>query len=200
MYTPKSTTADGFELQMGTNHLGHFALTVLLLPRLLETDGSRVVTVSSVGHRIRSKIDVDRLATTEGYERVAAYGRSKLANLLFTYELQRRLESAGASTAALAAHPGVSDTELTRYLPRFIQWGEILVRPFTQDAERGALPTLRAATDPDAKGGQYYGPDGIGEVRGAPRLVESSDRSHDPELQRRLWDRSVELTGVTSPV
>jgi NAD(P)-dependent dehydrogenase (short-subunit alcohol dehydrogenase family) len=200
MYTPKSTTADGFELQMGTNHLGHFALTGLLLPRLLETAGSRVVSVSSVGHRIRSRIDVERLATTDGYERVAAYGRSKLANLLFTYELQRRLGASGASTTALAAHPGVSDTELTRNSPRFIQWGGFLVRPFTQGADRGALPTLRAATDPAAEGGRYYGPDGVGEIRGNPVLVESSSRSHDPDLQRRLWDRSVELTGVTYPV
>jgi NAD(P)-dependent dehydrogenase (short-subunit alcohol dehydrogenase family) len=200
MYTPKSTTADGFELQMGTNHLGHFALTGLILPRMLDTAGSRVVTVSSVGHRIRSRIDVDRLATTESYDRIAAYGRSKLANLLFTYELQQRLASSGANTVALAAHPGVSDTELTRYLPKIVQWSEFLVRPFTQGADRGALPTLRAATDPDATGGQYYGPDGIGEMRGNPVLVESSTRSHDPELRRRLWDASVEMTGVAVPL
>lgn len=200
MYTPESTTADGFELQMGTNHLGHFALTGLLLPRLLDTIGSRVVTVSSVGHRIRSRIDVARLASTDGYERVAAYGRSKLANLLFTYELQRRLSDAGAATSALAAHPGLSDTELIRNSPRVLQWGEFLVRPLMQSAERGALPTLRAATDPTATGGQYYGPDGIGEARGNPKVVGSSSRSHDVELQRALWEKSSELTGVTFPV
>ena len=200
MYTPASTTADGFELQMGTNHLGHFALTGLLLPRLLDTPGSRVVTISSVGHKIRSTIDVDDLASTDGYERVAAYGRSKLANLLFTYELQRRLSDAGAPTAALAAHPGLSDTELLRNSPKFMQWGEFLFRPFAQSAERGALPTLRAATDPSATGGQYYGPDGVGEARGNPKVVESSSRSHDAGLQRALWDRSAELTGVTYPI
>ena len=200
MYTPKSTTADGFELQMGTNHLGHFALTGLLLPRLLDTPNSRIVTVSSVGHKIRSKIDVDTLAGTGHYDRVAAYGRSKLANLLFTYELQRRLAAAGATTAALAAHPGLSDTELIRNSPKFLQWSEFLFRPIMQSAERGALPTLRAATDPTARGGQYYGPDGIGEARGNPEIVESSSRSHDAELQRALWEKSAEMTGVDSPL
>ncbi len=200
MYTAKSTTADGFELQMGTNHLGHFALTGLLLPRLLDTAGSRIVSVSSVGHKIRSKIDVDQLATTDGYDRISAYGRSKLANLLFTYELQRRLASAGASTVALAAHPGVSETELTRHLPKFVQWSSVLLRPLVQDAAHGALPTLRAAVDPTALGGQYYGPDGIGETRGAPEIVTSSARSHDEVLQRDLWEKSTELTGVTYPV
>jgi NAD(P)-dependent dehydrogenase (short-subunit alcohol dehydrogenase family) len=200
MYTPKSTTVDGFELQMGTNHLGHFALTGLLLPRLLDTPDSRVVTVSSVGHKIRSKIDVDTLAGTDGYDRVAAYGRSKLANLLFTYELQRRLAAAGATTAALAAHPGLSDTELIRNSPKFLQWSEFLFRPIMQSAERGALPTLRAATDPTAQGGQYFGPDGIGEARGNPKVVESSSRSHDAELQRALWEKSAEMTGVDYPL
>ncbi len=200
MYTPESTTVDGFELQMGTNHLGHFALTGLLLPRLLDTPRSRIVTVSSVGHKIRSKIDVETLAGTDGYDRVAAYGRSKLANLLFTYELQRRLAAAGATTAALAAHPGLSDTELIRNSPKFLQWGEFLFRPIMQSAERGALPTLRAATDPAAGGGQYYGPDGIGEARGNPKIVESSSRSHDADLQRALWEKSVEMTGVDYPL
>ncbi len=200
MYTPETTTVDGFELQMGTNHLGHFALTGLLLPRLLDTPHSRIVTVSSVGHKIRSKIDVGSLAGTDGYDRVAAYGRSKLANLLFTYELQRRLTAADATTAALAAHPGLSDTELIRNSPKFLQWGEFLFRPFMQSAERGALPTLRAATDPTARGGQYYGPDGIGEARGNPKIVESSSRSHDADLQRALWEKSVEMTGIDFPV
>src|ERR671919_782951 len=117
MYTPRRTTADGFELQFGTNHLGHFALTGLLLDRLLGADGSRVVTVSSVGHRIRSRIDFDDLAFQRRYSRVAAYGRSKLANLLFTYELQRRLARAGAATIAVAAHPGAANTEIFRNTP-----------------------------------------------------------------------------------
>ena len=200
MYTPKSTTADGFELQMGTNHLGHVTLTGLLLPRLLDTDDSRVVSVSSVGHKIRSKIDVDKLASTDDYDRVSAYGRSKLANLLFTYELQRRLASADASTSALAAHPGVSETELTRHLPKVVQWGSVVFRPLFQGAEQGTLPTLRAAVDPQAIGGQYYGLDGIGETRGKPKIVTSSACSHDEDLQRRLWDKSTELTGADYPI
>ena len=199
MYTPPMKTADGFEMQFGTNHLGHFAWTGLLLDRLLPVEGSRVVTVSSVGHRIRSRIDFDDLNAEQGYNRVVAYGRSKLANLLFTYELQRRLDAAGAPTAALAAHPGGSDTELGRHIPggRFVQ---PLLRPLTQSAARGALPTLRAATDPDATGGQYYGPNGFLETRGDPVIVTSSERSHEADTQQRLWAASEELTGVTYPV
>jgi NAD(P)-dependent dehydrogenase (short-subunit alcohol dehydrogenase family) len=199
MYPPFGRTADGFELQMGTNHLGHFALTGLLLPRLLEVPGSRVVTVSSVGHRIRSRIMLDRLHAEEGYGRVPAYGRSKLANLLFTYELQRRLAAAGASTQALAAHPGVSATELVRHMP-----GARLLTPVmplvAQSSQMGALPTLRAATDPEASGGDYFGPDGFLEGRGHPQKVSSSRRSHDRELQAGLWRVSQEQTGVDFPV
>jgi NAD(P)-dependent dehydrogenase (short-subunit alcohol dehydrogenase family) len=199
MYTPRGTTADGFELQFGTNHLGHFAWTGLLIDRLLDVDGSRVVTVSSVGHRIRSRIDFDDLNAERGYHRVDAYGRSKLANLLFTYQLQHRLEAAGAPTVALAAHPGGSATELARHLP-----GARLFQPFVglvaQSAAMGALPTLRAATDPTAEGGQYYGPSGFMESRGHPVLVESSARSHELPTQERLWTASEELTGVPFPV
>lgn len=196
MYPPKSTTADGFEMQFGTNHLGHFALTGLLLDRLLPVPGSRVVTVSSVGHRIRAAIHFDDLQWERSYSRVGAYGQSKLANLLFTYELQRRLAPRG-TTIAVAAHPGVSDTELTRHLPTLIG---LLGKPFFQPAELGALPTLRAAADPGVQGGQYYGPDGFQEVRGYPKLVASSAQSHDVELQRRLWAVSEELTGVSYDV
>ncbi len=199
MYTPPMKTADGFEMQFGTNHLGHFAWTGLLLDRLLPVEGSRVVTVSSVGHRIRSRIDFDDLNSDQGYNRVVAYGRSKLANLLFTYELQRRLDAAGSATAALAAHPGGSDTELGRHIPggRYLQ---PLLRPLTQSAAMGALPTLRAATDPDATGGQYYGPDGFMETRGHPEVVTSSDRSREADTQQRLWAASEQLTDVTYPV
>ena len=193
MYPPKATTADGFETQFGTNHLGHFALTGLLLARLLPVAGSRVVVVSSVGHRIRAAIHFDDLQWERSYSRVGAYGQSKLANLLFTYELQRRLAPHGTTIAA-AAHPGVSDTELMRHMPTLIGW---LGKPFFQPADLGALPTLRAATDPGVQGGQYYGPDGFQEVRGYPKLVASSAQSHDVELQRRLWAVSEELTGVT---
>jgi NAD(P)-dependent dehydrogenase (short-subunit alcohol dehydrogenase family) len=200
MLTPQSTTADGFELQLGVNHLGHFALTGLLLDLMLATEGSRIVTVSSGAHKFKSTIDLADLAGTDGYNRTAAYGRSKIANLLFTYELQRRLAAAGAPTIALAAHPGGSNTELGRNAPATMRALGMVFRPFMQSAAMGALPTLRAATDPAAVGGQYYGPDGFGEFRGHPVLVESNDRSHDTELQRGLWTASETLTGVTFPV
>jgi NAD(P)-dependent dehydrogenase (short-subunit alcohol dehydrogenase family) len=201
MYTPKDTTKDGFELQFGTNHLGHFALTGQLLDNMLPVENSRVVTISSIGHRILAKIHFDDLQWEKSYNRVRAYGQAKLANLLFTYELARRLASKGAPTIAVAAHPGGSDTELTRNLPGLIRPAvEIIWGLMTQSAEMGALPTLRAATDPDVRGGQYYGPDGFGEQQGNPKLVKSSAQSHDEELQRRLWSVSEELTGVTYPV
>lgn len=200
MYTTRQTTADGLELQIGVNHFGHFALTGLLLDQLLATDRSRVVSVSSIGHRIRSAIDFDDLDASGRYSRVAAYGRSKLANLLFIYELDRRLRAAGAATAALAAHPGVSSTELVRNSPAALRALEKPGRFMLQDAAMGALPTLRAATDPRAEGGQYYGPAGIGELRGRPRLVKSSGRSHDVATQARLWAVSEQLTGVSYPV
>lgn len=206
MYPPKSTTADGFELQFGTNHLGHFALTGLLLPNLLEVDGSRVVVVASIAHNIRATIDFEDLQwERRKYDRVAAYGQSKLANLMFAYDLQRRLaasaKSTGTKTIAVAAHPGVAATELTRHLPGAnlpgVNWlsGKLL-----NTAEMGALPTLRAATDPAARGGEYYGPDGFRELRGYPKLVSSSAQSKDVAVQERLWKVSEELTGVTYPV
>jgi NAD(P)-dependent dehydrogenase (short-subunit alcohol dehydrogenase family) len=198
MYPPKETTEDGFELTFGTNHLGHFALTGLLLDRLLPVSGSRVVTVSSIGHRINAAIHFDDLHWERRYSRVGAYGQSKLANLLFTYELQRRLT--GEQTSALAAHPGGSDTELMRHLPGVLQRAVPVLRPLFQDAEFGALPTLRAATGPDAVGGQYFGPGGPGGLRGYPKVVTSSKQSHDTALQRRLWAVSEELTGVSYPI
>jgi len=202
MYTPKGTTADGFELQFGTNHLGHFAFTGLLLDRLIATDGSRVVTVSSVGHRIRSRIDFDDLGFEKHrYSRVAAYGRSKLANLLFTYELQRRLVEADAPTVAVAAHPGLSDTELVRNSPWIMRAGAAVLGSFVgQSAAMGALPTLRAATDPAVVGGEYFGPDGLRESRGHPIIVTSNRASHDTATQDRLWSLSEDLTAVTFPV
>lgn len=200
MFTPKQTTADGFELQFGTNHLGHFALTGLLLEQMF-VEGSRVVTVSSMGHRLMAAIHFDDLHWEQSYNRFAAYGQAKLANLLFTYELQRRLAANSRPTVAVAAHPGGSNTELARNLPALIRPVERLVAPLVfQSAEMGALPTLRAATDPTVAGGQYYGPDGLGQQRGRPKRVGSSKQSHDAELQHRLWLVSEELTGVTFPV
>jgi NAD(P)-dependent dehydrogenase (short-subunit alcohol dehydrogenase family) len=198
MFTPKAVTRDGFELQFGTNHLGHFALTGLLLDRLLTVHGSRVVTVSSIGHRYPGGIRFDDLHWQRRYSRAGAYGRSKLANLLFTYELQRRLT--GTHTIAAAAHPGASRTELSRNTP---PWMRVVTGPFEltdQGADMGALPTLRAATDPGVIGGQYFGPGGFAELRGYPRVVASSNKSHDVDLQRRLWAVSEELTGVVYPV
>ena len=201
MYTPKRTTDDGFELQFATNHLGHFAFTGLVLDRLTATPGSRVVTVSSVGHRIRAAIHFDDLQWERSYSRVGAYGQSKLANLMFTYELQRRLAAVGAPTVALAAHPGASRTELARNSPAALRGLNVVLGPIiSQSAAMGALPTLRAATDPAATGGQYYGPNRFRESRGWPVVVTSSDQSHDADQQRRLWAVSVELTGVTFPV
>lgn len=199
MYVPnRELTKDGFEMQFGTNHLGHFALTGLLLDHLLPVDGSRIVTVSSVGHRLMARIRFEDPHFETGYNRVQAYGQSKLANLLFTYELQRRLKLKGAPTIAAAAHPGFSDTELMRYIPGFVP--DFIWKIVAQPASMGALPTLRAATDPGVAGGQYYGPDGIGEVKGHPKVVASSGQSHNEDIQRRLWTMSEELTGVTYPV
>lgn len=201
MYPPKATTADGFELQLGTNHLGHFALTGLLLENLLDVAGSRVVTVASLAHRILAAIDFDDLQSDRGYNRIAAYGQAKLANLMFAYELQRRLAAAEQSTIAVAAHPGVSNTELTRYLPKVLRPVQRAVAPLLfQGPEMGALPTLRAATDPTVAGGQYFGPDGRGQQRGHPKLVASSRQSHDRQVQQRLWTVSEDLTGVRYPV
>ena len=200
MTTPKSTTADGFELQFGTNHLGHFAFTGLLLDHVADVPGARVVTVSSNGHKLLADIHFDDLQWERGYNRMRAYSQSKLANLLFTYELQRRLAD-GHAAVAVAAHPGASNTELARNLPKvLLPVVNALAPMFGQSAAMGALPTLRAATDPGVLGGQYFGPDGFGEQRGYPKVVASSEKSHDLALQRRLWAVSEELTGVTFPV
>lgn len=201
MIPPYGRTADGFESQFGVNHLGHFALTGLLLQPILATPGSRIVTISSNGHR-RGAIDFDDLQAERRYHPMIAYTQSKLANLLFTYELQRRLAAAGAGTIAVAAHPGAARTRLMRHSPwhfRFVVHPrtKMLFSWLIQDEDAGALPTLRAATDPRAVGGDYYGPDGWNEFTGRhPVLVASTPRSHDADLQRRLWQTSERLTGV----
>jgi NAD(P)-dependent dehydrogenase (short-subunit alcohol dehydrogenase family) len=196
MFPPRQATGDGFELQFGTNHLGPFALTGLLLEQMLPVPGSRVVTVSSIAHRVRARINFDDLQGQRSYSRVGAYGQSKLANLMFTYELQRRLSGAG-TTIAVAAHPGFASTELSRNFPAIAAFSYALV---SQNAAMGALPVLRAATDPGVLGGQYYGPGRLLGARGYPELAHSSRRSRDTALQRRLWAVSEELTGVTFPV
>jgi len=201
MRPPYQISADGFELTFATNHLGHFALTGLLLDRLLAAAGSRIVTVSSIGHR-DGVMHFDDLQFTSGYVADDAYAQSKLANLLFTYELQSRLQAAGMPAIALAAHPGLARTNLWRWDPLPVRiLANPLMRPLTfwlaQNAEMGALPTLRAATDPTAGGGEYYGPGGRHEYIGYPVRVESSAASHDAAARRRLWEVSERLTGVT---
>ena len=189
-------TKDGFELQFGVNHLAHFALTGLLLDHLMAVDGARVVTIASLGHRVRSAVDFDDLNSQKDYDLGAAYGRSKLANLLFTYELQRRLSASGATAIAVAAHPGFSKTELLRDASFPIRY---FFTAISQSPQLGALPALRAATDPGVVGGQYYGPGGLAELRGHPTVVRSSARSHDEDLQRQLWEVSEKLTGIVFP-
>jgi NAD(P)-dependent dehydrogenase (short-subunit alcohol dehydrogenase family) len=195
MIPPREETEDGFESQFGVNHLGHFALTGLLLPKLRETPKSRVVNVSSSAHKWGS-IDFDDIHATRGYNRQGRYCMSKLANILFTHELQRRLAAAGAGTLAVACHPGVSDTELSRYFPAWAMAIAPLIRLFSQPPPMGALPTLRAATDPAVSGGEYFGPSQRFEMVGPAIRARESARSRDPQLARRLWDLSIELTGV----
>jgi NAD(P)-dependent dehydrogenase (short-subunit alcohol dehydrogenase family) len=202
MYTDRELTAEGFELQFGTNHLGHFALSLSLLDRMTHVEGSRIVTVASNGHWAPVEMDLDDIRAEAKYNRFVAYARSKLANLLFTYELHRRLVAAGAETVSLAAHPGGSDTELARHFPGadFVDKRlRFLVPYFAQPAAQGALPSLRAATDPFASGGQYFGPDGLVEMQGYPIVVRSSRRSQNRVLQARLWALSEQLTGATMP-
>jgi NAD(P)-dependent dehydrogenase (short-subunit alcohol dehydrogenase family) len=199
MVPPYGRTEDGFELQIGTNHLGHFALTGLLLDRLLATPGSRIVTVSSSAHR-QGRIDLDDLHFRQRtYRPAAAYAQSKLANLLFTYELQRRLAAAGAQTIAVALHPGVVPTDLGRYGTGVMRVaGNLLVSWFGQrDTTMGALATLRAATDPGVRGAEYYQPGGPLGWSGYPARARSSARSHDTDMQQRLWAESEALTKVS---
>ncbi len=204
MTPPLTRTADGFELQLGTNHLGHFAYTGLVLHLVLAAPAGRVVTVSSIAHQA-ARMQWDDLQWERRYSRVRAYGQSKLANLLFTFALQRRLVAAGAPAIALAAHPGVSTTELGRYVPLISttvvrRLGDVVLPFATQPPAKGALPILRAATDPDAFGGAYYGPGGFGELRGAPVLVRPRAHALDEADQERLWSVSEALTGVRYPV
>ena len=200
MATPFRRTEDGFELQIATNHLGPFALTGRLLPLLSAAPAGRVVTVASLAHTWGT-IDLDDL-TYEGrrYARWKAYGESKLANLLFTFELDRRLRGAGSTIASLAAHPGLARTRLGRSGGGPLAWlqalGVVLAKPVHQSARRGAEPQLRAATDPDLPGGAYLGPGGPGEARGPAVLVGCSPAARDEPVARALWDLSVALTDV----
>lgn len=197
-WPPRTLTPAGVELQFAVNHIGHFALTCLLLPRLLATPGSRVVTVTSSAHRVGS-IDLDDLGCARRYRPFRAYARSKLANLMFTFELQRRLRERGLDTTALAAHPGGAHTELIRN-PLLLEPRRLRALFQFQPASMGALPTLRAATDPRAEGGEIYGPNGLLQLRGHPQPVRASRRARDIEMQQELWKASERLAGVASPV
>ena len=191
-------TVDGFELQFGTNHLGHFALTGLLLETMEGREDARVVTVSSGAHRM-GRIHFDDLQGERGYRRWGWYGQSKLANLLFTFELDRRLRAGGPTVRAVAAHPGYSATHLqSAAAPAFDRTVMSLTnRLFAQSAEMGALPTLYAATFPGLEGGSYVGPDGFMEQRGYPQKVGTTEAARDEAVAARLWQVSEELTGIT---
>ncbi len=185
-------TVDGFELQFGTNHLGHFALTGQLLPLIINTHHTRIVNVSSLAHHM-GKFDRANLNTENGYRKTSAYGLSKLANLLFTYELQRRLTTNNINTIAVAAHPGWTATNLQRYSSGFRLGNKL----FAQTPVMGALPTIRAAVAPDVQGGEYYGPKNWGGWRGPAVKVKSNGASKNETDARELWSISEKLTGVT---
>lgn len=197
MASPRRQTADGFELQIGTNFLGHFALTARLIGKMEGRAGARVVTLSSNAHKM-GRIKLDDLQSERGYNRWRAYGQSKLADLMFALELDRRLRAAPSTVASLAAHPGYARTNLQSAaaptLDRLVMKVTDLV---AQDAEMGALPTLYAATFPGLQGGSYVGPDGIGEQRGHPRLVSPSSAARDEAVAAALWAQAEKLTGVS---
>jgi NAD(P)-dependent dehydrogenase (short-subunit alcohol dehydrogenase family) len=197
MGTPRRRTADGFELQFGTNHLGHFALTTALLENMEGREDARVVTLSSTAHKM-GRINFDNLNGDRHYFRWNAYGQSKLANLLFALELDRRLRADGSTVKSLAAHPGYAATNLQRAGPPLFDRLVMVASNalIAQSDEIGALPTLYAATQPGLDGGTYIGPDSFREQRGHPTIVQPSARARDPETARRLWEVSERLTAV----
>jgi len=201
MAIPRRQTADGFEMQLGANHLGHFALTGRLFPLLAARPGARVVTVSSAAHR-GGRIDFDDLQHERNYRPWSVYGQSKLANLLFAFELQRRADAAGVDLLSVAAHPGYAATGLQGVGPQMTGRRlqglllQVANRVVAQSAARGALPSLYAATAPDVTGGAFYGPDGIGELRGYPKRVKAARPAYDEQTARHLWQVSEDLTGV----
>ena len=194
MIPPLTRTAQGFELQFGVNHLGTFALTGLLLPKLAESPGSRVVITSSIAHK-RGRIDFNNLDAAAGYSRMGFYAQSKLANLLFMFELDRRLRAAASPVSAMACHPGVSASELMRHIPGGTIFAP-LMGMILNTAAQGAWPALQAGTDLAAKGGDYYGSQGIRDMRGPSGPARREPQAIDAAVARRLWDVSVELTGV----
>jgi NAD(P)-dependent dehydrogenase (short-subunit alcohol dehydrogenase family) len=196
MIPPLMRTKDGFESQLGVNYLGHFLLTGLLLPVLEKTTGSRVISLSSIAHR-NAQINFKDLNSEKSYSRFKAYGQSKLACLMFAYELDRRLKKKGSTVKSIAAHPGVSNTELARYVPKVFYF---LLYPLfmmmTQSPENAALPSLYGALVEDLKGGEYIGPTSRNEMKGNPGIVGSEPQSHDEEAAKKLWEVSEELTNI----
>jgi NAD(P)-dependent dehydrogenase (short-subunit alcohol dehydrogenase family) len=201
MATARATTVDGFEMQFGVNHLGHYALTGLLMPGMKDRAGARVATVSSLNHKW-GRIDFDDLQQERSYKRWRGYNQSKLANLLFAFELDRRLRAAHAAAGSVAAHPGYTDTMLQRRMQDGLERRVLLVtnRLFGQSPDMGALPVLYASAAADVPGGTYVGPGGTGEARGYPAVAAASAAARDPALAARLWDVTERLTGVSFPL
>lgn len=200
MTTPYFLTKDGLEAQMETNHFGHFALTAQLLHLIKSTPDSRVVNVSSMAHK-QGKIDFENLLfdNGKGYSAMKSYGRSKLSNLLFTYELQRLFETRGINSIAVSAHPGVSNTNLARFIEDKLIFKILMpiMSPFIQEQNMGALPQIRASVDKNVKGGEYYGPGGFNEMKGHPVLVQSNAASHNLADAKKLWEVSEKITRVS---
>jgi NAD(P)-dependent dehydrogenase (short-subunit alcohol dehydrogenase family) len=201
MQAARAVTKDGFERQLGTNHLGHFALTGLLVPALLRAPAPRVVTIASIAHK-RGQIDFANLQGERAYAGMKIYAQSKLANLMFALELDARARAASSKLASLGAHPGIAATGFLAAIgqPAYLEAvGNLVLKLFGQDSSHGALPGLYAATMPDARGGQYWGPDGFAELRGAPALAKIAPQAKNIETRQRLWTISEELTGVSFP-
>lgn len=195
MFPPLTRTADGFELQLGVNHLGTFALTGLLLPKLAETAGARLVVTGSIAHK-RADIDWDDLAAEKSYSPTSRYAQSKLCNLLFLFELDRRLRAAGSPVCAIGCHPGVAMTELMRHLPAPLRLLMPLAAPFCNSPAAAAWPALQATTSPTALPGGYYGPQAMREMRGFSGEAKRTLRAQRPDLAERLWQVSIDLTGI----
>jgi NAD(P)-dependent dehydrogenase (short-subunit alcohol dehydrogenase family) len=201
MQSQRAVTVDGFERQFGTNHLGHFALTGLLIPALLRAPAPRVVSIASIAHR-GGRIDFDDLQGERAYNGRKAYSQSKLADLMFALELDRRARLAGSRLIAVAAHPGVATTGFIKAteMPALVaSVAQMAIGLLFQDAAHGTLPGLYAATMPDVAGGQYWGPDGLLEARGAPALAKLAPQAQDRAVWARLWEVSETLTGVKYP-
>ena len=192
MMSPYKETEDSFENQLATNFIGHFALTGLLMQLLMNTPNSRVISLSSLAYKW-APVNFDDLHFKKGYNKKKAYGQSKRACLVFAYELNRRLSASGTSTISLAAHPGLSKTNLDRYFPAFIR---PLGNLFLQSQKKGALPILYAALQKELKGGEYIGPNGFQEMRGNPAIVDSDEATKDKEIANKLWKAAEEITGV----